>query len=181
MRLPRRVHWPLPGDKLKVGMAKADIELPRNRHHAKGGFMRDKRELVLASAVYSGVFGDVDFFTTNEVETELRRKGNMRMINKSKRKQLRRERIAIEMNTLDVKRQKLELEYKLMEIRKSRLKLSDDEDDSDDMMIGSNTRIDGGYYREAKDTWHADPAHHGTEEIPPPPPKKSMLDRARNL
>jgi hypothetical protein len=35
-------------------------------------------------------------------------------------------------------------------------------------------------YREAKDTWHADPAHHGTEEIPPPPPKKSMLDRARN-
>jgi hypothetical protein len=27
---------------------------------------------------------------------------------------------------------------------------------------------------------HANPAHHGTEEIPPPPPKKSMLDRARN-
>jgi hypothetical protein len=35
-------------------------------------------------------------------------------------------------------------------------------------------------YREAKDTWHADPAHHGTEEIPPPPPKKSTLDRVRN-
>jgi hypothetical protein len=35
-------------------------------------------------------------------------------------------------------------------------------------------------YRDAKDTWHADPTHHGTEEIPPPPPKKSMLDRARN-
>jgi hypothetical protein len=35
-------------------------------------------------------------------------------------------------------------------------------------------------FREAKDTWHANPAHHGTEEIPPPPPKKSMLDRARN-
>jgi hypothetical protein len=35
-------------------------------------------------------------------------------------------------------------------------------------------------YSEAKNTWHAHPAHHGTEEIPPPPPKKSMLDRARN-
>jgi hypothetical protein len=35
-------------------------------------------------------------------------------------------------------------------------------------------------YSEAKDIWHAHPAHHGTEEIPPPPPKKSMLDRARN-
>jgi hypothetical protein len=35
-------------------------------------------------------------------------------------------------------------------------------------------------YREAKDTWHADPAHHGIEEIPPPPAEKSMLDRARN-
>jgi ribonuclease HI len=35
-------------------------------------------------------------------------------------------------------------------------------------------------FRKAKDSWHADPAHHGTEEIPPPPPKKSMLDRARN-
>jgi hypothetical protein len=35
-------------------------------------------------------------------------------------------------------------------------------------------------FREAKDTWHSDPTHHGTEEIPPPPPKKSMLDRARN-
>jgi hypothetical protein len=23
-------------------------------------------------------------------------------------------------------------------------------------------------FREAKDTWHANPAHHGTEEIPPP-------------
>jgi ribonuclease HI len=36
-------------------------------------------------------------------------------------------------------------------------------------------------YWEGKDTWHADLAHYGTEEIPPPPPpKKSMLDRARN-
>jgi ribonuclease HI len=35
-------------------------------------------------------------------------------------------------------------------------------------------------YSEAKNTWHAHPAHHRTEEIPPPPPKKSMLDRARN-
>jgi ribonuclease HI len=35
-------------------------------------------------------------------------------------------------------------------------------------------------YREAKDTWHANPAHHGIEEIPPPPPKKSMLDKARD-
>jgi hypothetical protein len=34
-------------------------------------------------------------------------------------------------------------------------------------------------FRKAKDAWHADPAHHGSEEIPPPPPKKSMLDRAR--
>jgi hypothetical protein len=35
-------------------------------------------------------------------------------------------------------------------------------------------------FRKAKDSWHADPAHHGTEEISPPPPKKSMLDKARN-
>jgi ribonuclease HI len=35
-------------------------------------------------------------------------------------------------------------------------------------------------FRKAKESWHADPAHHGTEEIPPPPPKKSMLDKARN-
>jgi hypothetical protein len=35
-------------------------------------------------------------------------------------------------------------------------------------------------FREAKDSWHANPAHHGKEGIPPPPPKKSMLDRARN-
>jgi hypothetical protein len=35
-------------------------------------------------------------------------------------------------------------------------------------------------FRLAKGSWHANPAHHGTEEIPPPPPKKSMLDRARN-
>jgi hypothetical protein len=34
-------------------------------------------------------------------------------------------------------------------------------------------------FREAKDAWHANPEHHGTEEIQPPPPK-SMLDRARN-
>jgi hypothetical protein len=35
-------------------------------------------------------------------------------------------------------------------------------------------------FRKAEDSWHADPAHHGTDGIPPPPPKKSMLDRARN-
>jgi ribonuclease HI len=54
--------------------------------------------------------------------------------------------------------------------------------------IGTHTTMSLSYiklriserYREAKDVWHADPAHHGTEEIPPPPPKKSMLDRARN-
>jgi hypothetical protein len=34
-------------------------------------------------------------------------------------------------------------------------------------------------FREAMDSY-ANPAQHGTEEIPPPPPKKSMLDRARN-
>ena len=34
--------------------------------------------------------------------------------------------------------------------------------------------------RKAKETWHADPKHHGTMEIPPPAPKKSMLDKARN-
>jgi hypothetical protein len=33
--------------------------------------------------------------------------------------------------------------------------------------------------RKAKDIWHADPAHHGTEQISPLPPKKSILDRAR--
>jgi hypothetical protein len=31
----------------------------------------------------------------------------------------------------------------------------------------------------AKDAWHDEPAHHGTEEISPPPPKTSMLDKAR--
>jgi hypothetical protein len=35
-------------------------------------------------------------------------------------------------------------------------------------------------FREAKDKWHADPQHHGTNEIPPPPPKKSCMDGARN-
>jgi hypothetical protein len=35
-------------------------------------------------------------------------------------------------------------------------------------------------YNQAKEEWHAQPAHHGAEEIPPPPPKKNMLDRARN-
>jgi hypothetical protein len=45
--------------------------------------------------------------------------------------------------------------------------------------ISSKLRISE-RFREAKDAWHADPAHHGTEEIPPPPSKKSMLDRARN-
>jgi ribonuclease HI len=35
-------------------------------------------------------------------------------------------------------------------------------------------------FREAKDKWHADPQHLGTEEIPPPPPKKSCMDGARN-
>jgi hypothetical protein len=36
-------------------------------------------------------------------------------------------------------------------------------------------------FRKAKESWHADPANHGTMEIPPPPLKKSMLDRARNV
>jgi hypothetical protein len=35
-------------------------------------------------------------------------------------------------------------------------------------------------YNKAKEEWHAQPAHHGTEVIPPPPLKKSMQDRARN-
>jgi ribonuclease HI len=35
-------------------------------------------------------------------------------------------------------------------------------------------------FNQAKENWHSQPAHHGSEEIPPPPPKKSMLDRARN-
>jgi ribonuclease HI len=32
-------------------------------------------------------------------------------------------------------------------------------------------------FNKAKEEWHAQPAHHGSEEIPPPPPKKSMLNR----
>jgi hypothetical protein len=35
-------------------------------------------------------------------------------------------------------------------------------------------------FRKAKEEWHANPAYHGTMEIPPPPPKKSMLDKARS-
>jgi hypothetical protein len=35
-------------------------------------------------------------------------------------------------------------------------------------------------FRAAKDEWHKDPGHHGSEEIPPPPAKKSCLDGARN-
>ena len=35
-------------------------------------------------------------------------------------------------------------------------------------------------FRSAKDEWHADPKHHGTEEIPPPPPKKSRRDCTKN-
>jgi len=35
-------------------------------------------------------------------------------------------------------------------------------------------------FQAAKETWHADPRHHGTEEILPPPPKKSCMDRAKN-
>jgi hypothetical protein len=35
-------------------------------------------------------------------------------------------------------------------------------------------------YRKARETWHASPEHHGTDEIPPPPPKKSCLDHMRN-
>jgi hypothetical protein len=35
-------------------------------------------------------------------------------------------------------------------------------------------------FRKAKDSWHADSAHHGTQETPPPPPKKSTLDKAGN-
>ena len=34
-------------------------------------------------------------------------------------------------------------------------------------------------FREEKDRRHADPKHHGTEEIPPPP-KKSCMDRTKN-
>jgi hypothetical protein len=35
-------------------------------------------------------------------------------------------------------------------------------------------------YWAAKDEWHKNPNHHGSEEIPPPPAKKSCLDGARN-
>jgi hypothetical protein len=35
-------------------------------------------------------------------------------------------------------------------------------------------------FKNAKEAWHKDPAHHGSEEIPPPPLKKSCLDGARN-
>jgi hypothetical protein len=35
-------------------------------------------------------------------------------------------------------------------------------------------------FRTAKEEWHKDPAHHGSEGIPPPPPKKSCLDGARD-
>jgi hypothetical protein len=35
-------------------------------------------------------------------------------------------------------------------------------------------------YRNAKEKWHEDPTHHGSEEISPPPTKKSCLDRAKN-
>jgi hypothetical protein len=35
-------------------------------------------------------------------------------------------------------------------------------------------------FRNAKESWHKQPSHHGTEEIPPPPPKKSCLDNMRN-
>ena len=35
-------------------------------------------------------------------------------------------------------------------------------------------------FREAKESWRANPTNHGTEEIPPPPPKKSCLDHMRN-
>jgi hypothetical protein len=34
--------------------------------------------------------------------------------------------------------------------------------------------------RKAREAWHGNPAHHGSEEIPPPPPKKSYLDRAKD-
>jgi len=40
--------------------------------------------------------------------------------------------------------------------------------------------VSGGYpVKHVKDKWHADPAHHGSLEIPPPPPKKSCLDKTR--
>jgi len=42
MRLPRRIHWTSPNDKLKVEEALADIELPRGQAHARKRFMTDK-------------------------------------------------------------------------------------------------------------------------------------------
>jgi ribonuclease HI len=35
-------------------------------------------------------------------------------------------------------------------------------------------------FRNAKESWHKSPGHHGTGEIPPPSPKKSCLDSMRN-
>jgi hypothetical protein len=35
-------------------------------------------------------------------------------------------------------------------------------------------------FRKAKEEWHENPRHHGSEEILSPPPKKSCLDQARN-
>jgi len=35
-------------------------------------------------------------------------------------------------------------------------------------------------FRRAKERWHANPLHHGKEEVPTPPPKKSCMDQARN-
>ena len=35
-------------------------------------------------------------------------------------------------------------------------------------------------FRKAKDEWHSNPKHHGTEEIPPPASKKPCMDRTKN-
>jgi hypothetical protein len=35
-------------------------------------------------------------------------------------------------------------------------------------------------FRNAKESWHKSPGHHGMEEIPPPAPKRSCLDNIRN-
>jgi hypothetical protein len=36
-------------------------------------------------------------------------------------------------------------------------------------------------FRKAKDSWHAEPAHHGTEEIPPPPQRSPCWTKRGTL